>query len=25
MAFQIARALGVPLEDVFAYPDEERP
>jgi putative transcriptional regulator len=24
MAFQIARALGVPLEDVFAYPDEER-
>lgn len=25
MAFQIARALGVALDDVFAYPDEEHP
>jgi len=24
MAFQIARALGVRLDDVFAYPDEEQ-
>jgi putative transcriptional regulator len=23
MAFQIARAFGVPLDDVFYYPDEE--
>lgn len=23
MAFQIARVFGVPLDDVFAYPDEE--
>ncbi len=23
MAFQIARALGVPLDDVFQYPDDE--
>lgn len=23
MAFQIARALGVPLEHVFQYPDKE--
>jgi putative transcriptional regulator len=23
MAFQIARAFGVPLDDVFAYPHEE--
>lgn len=22
-AFQIARALGVPLDEVFAYPDDE--
>jgi putative transcriptional regulator len=22
MAFQIARAFGVPLDDVFGYPDE---
>ncbi len=22
MAFQIARVLGVPLDEVFAYPDE---
>ncbi len=24
MAFRIARALGVPLDAVFRYPDEER-
>jgi putative transcriptional regulator len=24
MAFRIARALGVPLDAVFHYPDEER-
>lgn len=23
MAFQIARVFGVPLDDVFQYPDEE--
>ncbi len=23
MAFQIAKAFGVPLDDVFQYPDEE--
>lgn len=23
MAFQIAKVFGVPLDDVFAYPDEE--
>jgi putative transcriptional regulator len=23
MAFQIARVFGVPLEDVFRYPDDE--
>lgn len=25
MAFQVARALGVRLDDVFTYPDEEQP
>ena len=25
VAFQIARALGVRLDDVFSYPDEEQP
>jgi putative transcriptional regulator len=25
MAFQIARAFGVPLDDVFDYPDGEQP
>ena len=25
LAFQIARALGVPLDDVFHYPDSEEP
>ena len=24
MAFQLARVFGVPLEDVFQYPDESR-
>ena len=24
MAFQIARVFGVPLDDVFGYPEEER-
>ena len=24
MAFQIARVFGVPLDDVFGYPDSER-
>ena len=25
MAFQIARVFGVPLDDVFQYPSEEKP